>query len=72
MIADYYPEDRRGAAFGALYLTGAVGAMLGERTVFSSSPASTEKPFMLVQFQALARLQKSCHLNITAPTTVVA
>lgn len=30
MVADYYPEDRRGAAFGALYLTGALGAMLGE------------------------------------------
>lgn len=29
MVADYYPEERRGAAFGALYLTGAVGAMLG-------------------------------------------
>ncbi len=29
MVADYYPEERRGAAFGALYLTGAIGAMLG-------------------------------------------
>ena len=29
MVADYYPEERRGAAFGALYLTGALGAMLG-------------------------------------------
>ena len=29
MVADYYPEESRGAAFGALYLTGAVGAMLG-------------------------------------------
>lgn len=29
LIADMYNELDRGKAFGALYLTGAVGAMLG-------------------------------------------
>ena len=29
LIADYYPPASRGRAFGALYLTGAVGGMLG-------------------------------------------
>lgn len=29
LIADYYDELDRGKAFGALYLTGAIGAMLG-------------------------------------------
>ena len=29
MIADSYPENARGKAFGALYLTGALGAMFG-------------------------------------------
>lgn len=29
LTADYYPEASRGLAFGALYLTGAFGAMLG-------------------------------------------
>ena len=33
MVADYYPEERRGAAFGALYLTGALGAMLGAHRI---------------------------------------
>jgi hypothetical protein len=42
MVADYYPEHRRGAAFGALYLTGAVGAMLGEKAsrLLCSLPAT--------------------------------
>ena len=38
MVADYYPEERRGAAFGALYLTGALGAMLGELKIGFLSP----------------------------------
>ena len=29
LIADYYEDLERGKAFGALYLTGAVGAMIG-------------------------------------------
>ena len=29
LTADYFPEASRGRAFGALYLTGAFGAMLG-------------------------------------------
>lgn len=29
LIADYYDELERGKAFGMLYLTGAIGAMLG-------------------------------------------
>jgi len=29
LIADYYEDLDRGKAFGALYLTGAVGAMIG-------------------------------------------
>ena len=29
LIADYYPPASRGRAFGGLYLTGALGGMLG-------------------------------------------
>lgn len=29
LIADYYPDSSRGKAFGGLFLTGAVGGMLG-------------------------------------------
>ena len=29
LIADYYPPAARGRAFGALYLTGALGGMVG-------------------------------------------
>ena len=29
LVADYYSSCSRGSAFGALYLTGAVGGMLG-------------------------------------------
>lgn len=35
LTADYFSEQSRGAAFGALYLTGAVGAMLG--TAFATN-----------------------------------
>jgi len=50
LIADYFSEKSRGAAFGALYLTGAVGALLG--TAFAtnsgtppiSAPACTNTP----------------------------
>ena len=46
IIADSYPETARGKAFGALYLTGAFGAMFG--TLYATNmgtPAST--PAML-------------------------
>lgn len=35
LIADYYPATARGRAFGMLYLTGAVGAMVG--TLFATN-----------------------------------
>lgn len=35
LIADYYEDLDRGKAFGALYLTGALGAMVG--TVFATN-----------------------------------
>ena len=34
MVADYYPEERRGAKFAALYMTGALGALLGASDLF--------------------------------------
>ena len=40
LIADYYEDLDRGKAFGALYLTGAVGAMLG--TVFATNISAHE------------------------------
>ena len=43
LIADYYPPASRGRAFGALYLTGAVGGMLGSlyATNMGVNPCST-------------------------------
>ena len=35
LTADYFEEDARGRAFGALYLTGALGALLG--TTFATN-----------------------------------
>ena len=39
LIADYYPPASRGRAFGALYLTGAVGGMLG--SLFATNMGAT-------------------------------
>ncbi len=56
MVADYYPEERRGAAFGALYLTGALGAMLG-------APRANTPPTYAAHLSA----RSSLHAALTKP-----
>ncbi len=42
LIADYYPPATRGRAFGALYLTGAVGGMLG--SLYATNMGAPQSP----------------------------
>ncbi len=54
LIADYYPDSSRGKAFGGLFLTGAIGGMLGSlyatnlgaHTIrFVCAEADTDEPY---------------------------
>jgi MFS family permease len=47
LTADYFSEQSRGAAFGALYLTGAVGAMLGTAFATNTGTARFHGRFLL-------------------------
>ena len=59
LIADYYEDLDRGKAFGALYLTGAVGAMLG--TVFATNISALEIPTFRTVF--LSRVANIDHVR---------
>ena len=57
LIADYYEDHDRGKAFGTLYLTGAVGAMIG--TLYATNvsalptrPLENQRPKNVVVLQA--------------------
>ena len=45
LTADYFSEAARGKAFGALYLTGAFGAMLG--ALYATNLGGLQKPVKL-------------------------
>ena len=49
MIADSYPETSRGKAFGALYLTGAFGAMGG--TLYATNMGDPSCSFFWLHWQ---------------------
>lgn len=55
LTADYYPDASRGRAFGTLYLTGALGAMLGAlyATNLGKFNTRSHKVHCLSQSQAL-------------------
>ena len=54
LIADYYEDLDRGKAFGALYLTGAVGAMIGALYATNIGSAALLDPKFMILTKSAA------------------